>query len=129
MATTTTKTRTKRANSKSGAIRAYLKRKPEAGPTAIVAALKKKGISISPAHVSNVKARLRTSGGANGEAHVANSNGATANGRGGARRGRRPAPQDVVSLGSLLEAREFASRVGGVEKASALLDALAKLQS
>jgi hypothetical protein len=33
-----------------------------------------------------------------------------------------------VSISSLIEARSFANRVGGVEKASALIAALAKLQ-
>jgi hypothetical protein len=119
---TVMKKRKPRANSKSGAVRAYLKRKPDAGPTEVSAALKKKGIIISPAHVSNVKAALRKAGeasGANGEAVAAN---------GRARRGRKPAARDAVSLGSLLEARRFAERVGGLDKATELLDALAKLQ-
>jgi hypothetical protein len=127
MTTTTKTTRRKRANSKSGAIRAYLKRKPEAGPTEIANALMKKGIEISPAHVSNVKAALRKSAEANGEA--LDGGGDATGGRKAGRRGRKPAPRDVVSLGSLIEARTFAARVGGVEQARALLAALAKLQS
>jgi hypothetical protein len=126
MTTATKQTRRKRENSKSGAIRAYLKRKPEAGPTEIVNALKKKGVAISPAHVSNVKAALRKSAEANGEAISLGGNGSAA--RRGRRRGRKPAAQDAVSLGSLIEARAFAARVGGVEQARTLLAALAKLQ-
>jgi hypothetical protein len=116
------KTRKPRAKSKSGAVRAYLTRKPDAGPTEVANALKKKGINISPAHVSNVKAALRKRAeGSNGVGRTAG-----ANDRAG-RRGRR-ASGDAVSLGSLLEARRFAERVGGLEKASALLDALTKLR-
>ena len=123
MTTAAKKTRRKRENSKSGAIRAYLKRKPEAGPPEIANALKKKGIEISPAHVSNVKAALRKSDEANGDTPAAENGGP---GRG--RRGRKPAPQDAISLGNLIEARAFATRVGGVEQARNLLAALAKLQ-
>jgi hypothetical protein len=128
MTTVAKKTRKKRANTKSGAIRAFLKRKPEAGPTEIANALKKRGINISPAHVSNVKAGLKKTAESNGASHAGNGEVAVTNGRQPGRRGRKPAPRDVVSLGSLLEARKFAERVGGVDKASELLDALAKLQ-
>ena len=117
-ATAKKKTGRTRANSKSGAVRAYLAKNPEAGPTEVARELKKAGIQISPAHVSAVKAALKRSTGANGHA---------ANGRG--RRGRRPASADAVSLNSLIEARVFAARVGGVEKARELITALARLQS
>jgi len=114
------KTRNPRANSKSGAVRAYFQRYPQAGPTEVANALKKEGIEISPAHVSNVKAAMKRRNGLN-------------NGHAGRRRGRpgRPARMaggDAVSISSLLEARSFAERVGGVEKASALISALSKLQ-
>jgi hypothetical protein len=115
-------TRKPRAKSKSGAVRAYLKKKPDAGPTEVANALKKKGINISPAHVSNVKAALRKR--AEGSSGVARTAGA--NGRAG-RRGRRSS-SDSVSLGSLLAARRFAESVGGVDCAAELLDALTKLQ-
>ncbi len=120
MAPATKRTRTPRANSKSGAVRAYFEQHPEAGPTEVANALKKQGIEISAAHVSNVKAAMKRKAGMNGVAT--------------GRRGRRGRPagggggSDVVSLGSLLEARAFAARVGGVEKASALVAALSKLQ-
>ena len=125
---TTKKPRKKRSNTKAAAIRAYMKRRPEAGPTEIARALTKKGIAISAAHVSNVKAYNKRAAEANGEAHQANGEAASTSGRKPGRRGRKPAPRDVVSLGALLEARKFAERVGGVDKASELLDALAKLQ-
>jgi hypothetical protein len=117
MATATKKrTRKPRANSKSGAVRAYFEQHPQAGPTEVANALTKQGIKISPAHVSNVKASMKRRAGTNGRA----------TGRGG-RRGR-PAGGDAVSLSNLLETRAFVVRVGGVEKASALVAALAKLQ-
>ncbi len=112
------KTRGGRAGSKSGAIRAYFKRHPDAGPTAVCNALKRKGIVISPAHVSNVKAAMlrKAAGGHSG------SNGAAG------RRGRKPAAGDAVSIGQLIEARKFAEQVGGVDQAVDLLQSLAKLQ-
>jgi hypothetical protein len=116
---TATKTRKPRANSKSGAVRAYFARHPQAGPTEVASALKKEGIEISAAHVSNVKAAMKRKAGSNGQS-----------GRGRGRRGRPVAGggSDAVSISSLIEARSFANRVGGVEKASALIAALAKLQ-
>jgi hypothetical protein len=116
------KTRKTRSKSKSGAVRAYLKIKPDAGPTEIARALKRKGIQISPAHVSNVKAALRK----RGERAGPSGGSSSSNGRAG-RRGRRGA-SDAVSLGSLLAARRFAESVGGVDRAAELLDALTKLQ-
>lgn len=118
MATATKKrTRKPRANSKSGAARAFMEQHPAAGPTEVANAMKKQGIEMSAAHVSNVKAAMKRKAGTNGRA----------TGRRG-RRGR-PAGSDAVSLGKLLDARAFVARVGGVEKASALVAALAKLQS
>ncbi|MCC6492094.1 MAG: hypothetical protein IT424_03630 [Pirellulales bacterium] len=118
-AVTNKKTRRPRANSKSGAVRAYLKRKPNAGPTQVSKALKKKGIDISPAHVSNVKASLKKAAGGSG---------APAATRGRGRRGRPVATADRVSLAGLIEARDFVKSVGGVERANELISALTKLQ-
>lgn len=124
MATATKKRGGKRANSKSAAIRAYISTHPDAGPTAVCAALKAKGVAITPAHVSNVKAAMvkkagKTSGAStNGAAHAKPG-----------RRGRKPAVvSDSVSLSQLVEARKFAAQVGGVENAVGLLQTLAKLQ-
>ena len=121
------KTRRPRANSKSGAVRAYMKRHPDAGPTAISLALKKRGIEITAAHVSNVKASMQKSGQAAGESAATNGEAPARNGRRG-RPGRKPAPRDAVSLASLLDAQRFAERVGGLEKAIELISALSKLQ-
>jgi hypothetical protein len=119
MAEAVKKPRKLRANSKAAKIRAYLKRHPNAGPTETATALKKRGIQTSAAQVSNVKAGMKRKLDSSGEA--------AANGAPG-RRGRKPGANDVVSLGSLIEARAFAARVGGLEKATRLLAALTKLQ-
>lgn len=125
MATATKKRGGKRANSKSAAIREYITAHPEAGPTAVCAALKAKGVAISPAHVSNVKAAM---------ARKAKKSAGSASSNGHARRkpgrpGRASsAAVDAVSLSQLVEARNFAAHVGGVDQAVALLQTLAKLQ-
>jgi hypothetical protein len=113
------KTRRKRAVNKSEEIRAVFKQKPEAGPTEVRAILKRKGVQVSVALVSNVKAAmLKKQGG------TAKSNGAAK------RRGRpaRKAAGDTVSMAKLLEARKFAAQVGGVDQAVDLLKTLAQLQ-
>jgi hypothetical protein len=121
------KNRKLRVKSKSGAVRAYLKGQPDAGPTEVASALKKRGISISPAHVSNVKAAMRKADESGktslGMKTLANA----ANGR-AKRRKKKHAPDDAVSLSSLLQARQFAKNVGGLEEASQLIDVLSELQ-
>ncbi len=47
---------------KAQAVRDYLTANPEAGPSAVVAALKKQGITITAKHVSNIKAKLKNAG-------------------------------------------------------------------
>lgn len=121
MATAKKKTAGRRAGTKSSAIREYMKANPEAGPTAITAALKAKGIEITPAHVSNVKAAMLKK-----QAKAAGGNGAARRKPG--RPSRKAAGQETVSLGALIEARKFAAQVGGVDSAVTLLQSLAKLQ-
>lgn len=119
------KKRGRRATNKSAAIRTYLQTHPEAGPTAVCAALKPKGIAISPAHVSNVKANMAR------KAAKAGSRGAATNGsvrRKPGRPSRKPGASDSVSLAALIDARKFAAQVGGVDRAIDLLQSLAKLQ-
>ena len=98
---------------KSQAIRDYLKAKPEAGPTEVVAEMKKKNIKITPALVSNVKKAM---------------NGGKSTGK-GAKRGPKPGRRaaDQLSINDLLTAKEFADSVGGVDQAVAVLKALDKL--
>ena len=105
---------------KSAAIREYLKTKPNAGPTEVVKELKKKGLSVAPALVSNVKAAL-----------AGKKPGAKKKKRRGAKPGPKPgagrAASDKVSLSDLVAASDFAEKVGGVDQAKALLNALGKL--
>ena len=103
---------------KSQAIRDYLKTHPKAGPTEVCKELKKKGLTLTPALVSNVKAAML--GKKRGKKK---------------RRGAKPGPKpgartvasDKVSLSDLVAASDFAEKVGGVDKAKALLAALGKL--
>lgn len=102
---------------KSAAIREYLKSHPKAGPTEVCKELKKKGLTIAPALVSNVKAAM--TGKKRGKKK-----------RKGAKPGPKPgarAARDKVSLSDLVAASDFAEKVGGVEEAKALLNALGKL--
>lgn len=92
---------------KSAAIRDYMKSHPGAGPTEVCRELKKKGLTIAPALVSNVKAAM--AGKKPGKKKLGM--------RGG----------DTVSLSALVEAREFADRMGGVDNAQKILKALGKL--
>lgn len=80
----------------------------------VVKTLSDQGIVVSAAHVSNIKAQLRKGGGKSG-----------ANGAG--RRGRKPAG-DQVSVAALMEAKRLADRLGGIEQARAIFDALSRLQ-
>lgn len=100
---------------KSAAIRDYLKSKPDAGPTEVCKELKKKGITVAPALVSNVKAALR-----------GKKKGVKRKGKPGPKPGRKAA-SDKVSLSALVDASEFVEKVGGVENAQALLKAISKL--
>jgi hypothetical protein len=102
---------------KSDAIRALGKAKPDMGPTAICAELAKQGIKVTPSLVSNVLTKAR-GGSAKRKKKVV--------------RGRKPGrpagvSKDTVSVGALLEAREFADKVGGIAKAEAILKTLGKL--
>lgn len=115
----------KKATSKSAAIRTYLDKHPETGPTAVCRALKLQGIAITPAHVSNVKAAAAKKA-AKAAGGIAATNGSAAGHVG--RRGRKPKAADAVSMGHLLEARRFAAQVGGVARAVELLQSLARLQ-
>jgi len=106
--------KTKEGPSKSDSIRAYLADNPKAGPTAVFQALKEQGIHVSVALVSAIKAK-------------------------GKRRGRKPGPKTTrgrktkagsngaVSLELLLAAKKLAEQLGGIDKARAALDMLARL--
>jgi hypothetical protein len=105
----------KRKVNKSEAIREYLTDRPDAGPKEVGTALKKKGIAVQPALVSNVKAALR---------RKTDGDGLRLNGR---RRGR-PGRASMVNVNDLLLARDFCQRIGGLGPARQAIEALSKLQ-
>jgi hypothetical protein len=78
-------------------------------PRDVIAALKAKGIAVSSAQVSNIKASLRKG---KGRKTIA------ASGRSG---------DGEISLDALLEAKKLADRLGGVEAVKRAVDALARL--
>jgi len=91
----------KRSDSKAARIRAVLAERPDAKAKEVVQALKAQKVSVTAAQVYNVKA---TSG----------------NGK--------PAAKKATSgFESLIQAKKLADAMGGVEKARAALDVLAKL--
>lgn len=75
-------------------------------PKDIIAALAAKGIDVTAAHVSNVKATLVSGGGARSSRR---------NGKG------------EVAIDDLLAAKQLVDRMGGLERAKKAIDALAKL--
>ena len=106
---------------KSEAIREYVKAHPDAGPTKVAAELKKNGIDVALALVSNVKGTML------GKKKKKKKKKRVKPGPKTGRVGRPAGASDKVSLSALVEAREFAAKVGGVEQAQALLKALGKL--
>jgi hypothetical protein len=109
---------------KSSAIREYLAAHPKAGPTAVRDALRSAGVTVSTAHVSNIKAKLappkaKPSTKSKPAKPLAKPKGT---------RGETAEAEDRVSLSQLVEARKFAAQVGGVAQALLLLQTLAKLQ-
>jgi hypothetical protein len=113
MAKRTLKTR---KQSKSAAIRTFMAANPAAGPTAVSQALKKKGILVSPAYVSTVKATSKTKTAKDARF----SNGAEA-GHGS------PTPDRAAYLKQLVITRKYAEQVGGVDSAADLVRALREL--
>lgn len=103
--------RGRRKKNKSKAIRAYLEEHQDAGPTEVVAALRKRRMRVTTALVSNVKARM-----AGKKPPVRK------------RRRARQSANDVLSFSSLMQAKKLAERFGGVENARRALNVLAKLQ-
>ena len=106
---------------KSSAIREFAKAHPKMGPTEVCRELKKKGVSVTVSLVSGVlnrkksKAR-RKPGRPPGTGRKLGRLVASAT-----------AANDKVSLSALLQARDFAEKVGGLDKAEAIIKALRKL--
>jgi hypothetical protein len=99
------------APNKSELIRRYKAAHGDAGPTAIAEALSKDGTKVTPQFVSTVlsndKRRARKGR------------------RKGMRRGGRPRGGDPLQ--TLVQAKKLADQMGGLHKARAALDALAKI--
>jgi len=96
---------TKRAASKAAKIRALLAERPDAKASEVVAALAAQKVKVTPAQVYNLKSTMGKSASGNG----------------------RPAAKKASGYESLIQAKKLADAMGGVEKARAALDVLAKL--
>ena len=94
---------------KSASIRSYKEAHASAGPKEIAEGLGKDGIKVTPAFVSTVLSNDRRKG------------------RKGRRKGGRPARGASNAFANLVQAKKLADQMGGVEKARAALDALAKI--
>lgn len=103
----------KKKVNKTQAIKDALNSSSSGSPSEIAAALTKSGIKVSAAYVSTVKSDMKKKGSGGKKSKRAASNGKSSG--------------DLVSLGNLMEARKFADRIGSVDEASQLINALAKL--
>ena len=99
---------------KSQAIRDFMDANPDAGPLAVSEALKGQGIDVSAQFVSTIKSLDRKKSGA-----PARRRGRTVAVKAGA--------HDKISMKTLIQAKKMAEQMGGVDKAKAALDALARL--
>lgn len=107
----------KRKINKSGAIRDYLKEHPDAGPSAVVEALKANKVFVGMTHVSNVRARM-SSGAEVGVRGVGRPKGT----------GKPIAVAPAGAIGNLIIANDYQKAVGGIEPAIAYLKALQRIQ-
>ena len=96
----------KRANSKASKIRAALAERPDAKAKEIVEALAAQKVKVSAAQVYMVK---------------------SASGKTATRNGKPKAKKSASGYESLVQAKKLADAMGGVEKARAAMDVLAKL--
>jgi hypothetical protein len=117
------KARTKRGE-KTQAVRDYLTNNPDASARDVAAALKQQGITVSETYIYNIKSRTgkpkrkgsrrKAKGNTNGAAATRSTTGAS--------------PVDSQSMDALFAAKEFADKLGGIGKAKAVLDVLARLR-
>ena len=96
----------KRANSKAAKIRALLAERPDAKAKEVVEALAAKKVKVSAAQVYMVKSASGNASGGNG---------------------RPKAKKAAGGYESLIQAKRLADAMGGVEKAKAAMDVLARL--
>jgi len=106
-----TKTKKKKAN-KSAVIREYQEANPHAGPTEVVQELGKKGIKVTVALVSNVKANAAKK---SGKKKSKKKTAVSGNGQ-------------MISMTALFGAKKFAAELGGIAQAQEALAALSRLQ-
>jgi hypothetical protein len=102
---------------KSAKIRAYVAKHPKKGNTAVASALRKSGLDVTPQYVGTVKANAKKQGSAK-TSKVS---------RPASKKARPRKSSDLVSMGSLKQAKDLVSEAGGVSEAKAAIDALAKL--
>ena len=104
--------KSKSGSNKSAAIREYKAANPSAGPKDIADDLEKSGVSVTAQFVSTVLSNAKRKGGKIGK------------------RGRKPggavAPP-VGDLQQLIHVKKFVDKLGGIEKAKAAVDVLARL--
>jgi hypothetical protein len=102
--------------SKSQLIRDYMDANPGDGPQAVAAALKgSHGITVTPQFVSTIKSNAKRKKGKRGRKPGRPAGAAAANGG------------SNVSMDVLMAAKRFVHQLGGVGKAKAAVDTLAKL--
>ena len=98
---------------KSEVIRNYKRDNPDSGPKAISEALTKSGNKVTPAFVSTVLSNDKRRSGKPG--------------RRGRKRGRKPGSSSNGAMNQLIQAKKLSDQLGGIDKARAALDALAKI--
>lgn len=101
---------------KSAKIREYSDKHPTAKPRDIVAALGKAGIKVSAQQVSSVRTNAKKKKLTKKRPAVKRSS------------AKSPVANSVITHNDLLEAKQFAKKVGGVAAAEKMLAALADLQ-
>lgn len=102
---------------KSGLIREYSDANPTMKPKELADKIKaEKGVELTPGFISTIKSQYKKKQG------------------GGKKRGRKPGPgrpagvsNDQISLSLLKAAKELSTKLGGIDKARKILDALAEL--
>jgi len=97
----------KRSNSKAAKIRALLAERPDAKASEVVAALAAQKIKVTPGQVYNLKSTIGKPASGNGKPKTA--------------------AKKASGYESLIQAKKLADAMGGVEKARAALDVLARL--
>jgi hypothetical protein len=108
----------KSTGNKSEAIRAYLSEHPEATPSVVVPALAGQGVKVTAQLVSSVKSTMKARGKKRGR------RGKVATQRAAARNTR----ASSLTAADLVEAKNFADRLGGVDQMRKAIDLLEQLR-